>query len=109
MLKVECIGCEDHEQSLFSLCYQNGALKNGCQNLFLKHFFQSGVDGFCEAEEVGSVEGVDPVVGCAAQAELFAIHIAAGQLGGWQAKSARDGRRRRAIPTNLGRGALREA
>ncbi len=40
MLKVECIGCEDHGQSLFSLCYQNGALKIGCQNLFSKHFFQ---------------------------------------------------------------------
>jgi hypothetical protein len=40
MLKVECIGCEDHGQSLFSLCYQNGALKNGCQNLFSNHFFQ---------------------------------------------------------------------
>ena len=52
-------------------------------DFFFEGFLQARVDGFCDAEEGGSIEGVDPVVGGAAQAELFAAHIAAGQLGGF--------------------------
>ena len=53
------------------------------EDFFFEGFLQARVDGFCDAEEGGSIEGVDPVVGGAAQAELFAAHIAAGQLGGF--------------------------